>query len=60
MIQANKTVVTKFGITTTSNSMDIAPVVTKNLDQLGNKLRAVDEAGSDIPRQTGDSALYRR
>lgn len=60
MIQANKTAVNKFRITTASNSIGIAPVVTKNLGQLGIKLRAVDEAGADIPRQTGDSALYRR
>jgi hypothetical protein len=60
MIQANKTAVTKFRISTASNSVDIPPVVTKNLGQLGIKLRAVDEAGADIPRQTGDSALYCR
>jgi precorrin-4 methylase len=60
MIQAKKATATKFRMTSDSNNADTAPTVTKNLDQLGIKLRAVNEAGADLRRQTGDPAIYSR
>jgi hypothetical protein len=59
MIRAKKPTVAKFRIRTASESVNITPAVTRNLDQLGAQLKAVDEAGAELTRQTGDSALYR-